>query len=533
MDNNTQDKLQALMTAYADKLPGKIQELQLAWQDLQTKYDKEKLMEFHREAHTLCGSAGTYGYIELSQVVRELSNYLRDHLDSRELTAEQSEVISLLMQQIESIPLIQNKLTFFKSEDVATTKLIYLLNPDHDFAKELAAHFVGTEYELHQLTNLADFMAAVQNNPPAAMIVDVEYLGENEASLLYEWQKKHDIVIPLLCTATNGDISDRLCAVRAGGSVFMRKPFDVFYLIKMLDQLIGSAAEEAFRILIVDDSPSLGEYYSLILQKEGMVARTISNSLQTLDLIAEFQPDLLLLDVYMPNCTGIELAAILRQEPLYTHIPIIFLSSEDDKLKQLAALNLGGDDFLTKPILPQHLVAAVRSRAKRAGILSSYMLRDSLTGLLNHSNILYQLEIELIRARRYDYPLSFAMIDIDNFKTINDQYGHMIGDRVLKKLSEMLITHLSKSDYVGRYGGEEFAVILTNTSLTAAKRHLDDLRKHFSQMHFRGENYDFTVSFSVGVASFGDILSAQDLIKAADQALYKAKHEGRNRVVTS
>ncbi|MHB1946896.1 MAG: diguanylate cyclase [Gammaproteobacteria bacterium] len=530
-----QDKLQTLIAAYSEKLPEKIQELKLAWQDLQNQYDKAKLAEFHRKAHTLCGSAGTYGYVELSQLVRELSNYLRDQLESRELTTEQCAVISRLLQQIEAVPLCQNKTTFFKSENIAAThkKLIYLLNPDRSFAKELASHFVGTEYELHQLNNLADFMAAIQKKPPAAMIVDVEYLGENEASLLYEWQQNHDIVIPLLCTAMTGNITDRLCAIRAGGSVFLRKPIDIFYLLKMLDQLVGSGAEESFRILIVDDSPSLGEYYSLILQKEGMMTRAISDPLQTLDLIAEFQPDLLLLDVYMPNCTGIELAAVLRQEPLYTHIPIIFLSSEEDKLKQLAALNLGGDDFLTKPILPQHLVAAVRSRAKRAGILSSYMLRDSLTGLLNHSNILHQLEIELIRAKQHDYPLVFAMIDIDNFKTVNDQYGHMIGDRVLKKLSEMLVTHLSKSDYVGRYGGEEFAVILTNTSITAAKKILDDLRKNFSEMHFKGEDYDFTVSISVGIASFENNPSSQRLIEAADQALYKAKREGRNRVTIS
>jgi diguanylate cyclase (GGDEF)-like protein len=199
----------------------------------------------------------------------------------------------------------------------------------------------------------------------------------------------------------------------------------------------------------------------------------------------------------------------------------------------LAALNLGGDDFLTKPILPQHLVAAVKARAKRAGILGSYMTRDSLTGLLNHSNILHQLDVELVRAERHDLSLVFVMIDIDHFKAINDKYGHIVGDRVLRKLSELLLTRMRKSDYVGRYGGEEFALILPNTKLEASKKILDDLRQRFSHIRFVVDDSDFSVSFSVGAAGFPKYQSSHVLIEAADQALYKAKKEGRNKLVLS
>src|SRR5581483_11480586 len=151
--------------------------------------------------------------------------------------------------------------------------------------------------------------------------------------------------------------------------------------------------------------------------------KTINNPLDTLRAISEFKPDLLLLDIYMPGCTGIEIASVLRQDPKYMHIPIIFLSSEEDKFKQLAALNLGGDDFLTKPVLPQHLIAAVKMRAKRAGIITSFIARDSLTNLYNHSSILHYLDLEMERAQRNQTPLSFVMIDIDFFKKINDRFG--------------------------------------------------------------------------------------------------------------
>lgn len=532
MDNKTQERLQELFIKYTKKLPSKLHELQEKWQDLKQHYTKTKLEGFHREIHTLCGSAGTYGYVELSKSARNLEIYLKNLLDCEAISVEQISAISDLMQQLQNTTLTPDEGMFFSTDKAPNeNKLIYVLDDDVNFVTELRNELFDSGYELQRVDNISDLIASIRQKEPVTLIVDVAYLNPEAIQELQELQTKYDIVVPLFCTATSGGITERLRAIHAGSSVFVRKPVDTFYLEKMLDQIVGLTTTEPFRILIVDDSPHLAEYYSFILQESGMTVRSLSHPLQTLDVIAEFRPDLLLLDIYMPECSGIELAAILRQEPKYTHIPIIFLSSEEDKFKQLAALNLGGDDFLTKPILPQHLVAAVKSRAKRAGILSSYMMRDSLTGLLNHSHILHQLEIELMRAQRHYHPLTFAMIDIDNFKQINDQYGHMIGDRVLKKLSELLTTRLRKSDYVGRYGGEEFAIILPNTKISAAKKIMEDLRKKFAQSHFVGENFDFTVSFSVGIASFAKIPNTQLLIEAADHALYKAKHGGRNRVV--
>lgn len=189
---------------------------------------------------------------------------------------------------------------------------------------------------------------------------------------------------------------------------------------------------EAYRILILDDSQSLAEFYSLILKQADMITRAITKPLDLLKELETFQPDLILMDIYMPECSGLELAMLLRKDRRYTKIPIIFLSTEDDKNKKLAAISLGGDDFLTKPVSPQDLVSAVRSRSNRASILNYYMTTDSLTGLLNHSSVLNRLNIEISRATQQKSSLSFVMIDIDNFKLINDTYGHPFGDAVIK-----------------------------------------------------------------------------------------------------
>jgi diguanylate cyclase (GGDEF)-like protein len=194
-------------------------------------------------------------------------------------------------------------------------------------------------------------------------------------------------------------------------------------------------------------------------------------------------------------------------------------------------MSLGGDDFLTKPIKPGHLVSSVSSRIQRSRMLRSFMVRDSLTGLLNHTAIKDQLEREVARAKRLKTPLAYAMIDIDLFKRVNDTYGHPVGDRVIKSLSRLLKQRLRETDVVGRYGGEEFAVIMSDTDGPAAMKVLDNIRDAFSRFSHLADGKEFSVTFSGGIA---DVALSGDAIKLgdfADRALYEAKHAGRNRLV--
>jgi diguanylate cyclase (GGDEF)-like protein len=159
------------------------------------------------------------------------------------------------------------------------------------------------------------------------------------------------------------------------------------------------------------------------------------------------------------------------------------------------------------------------------------MVRDGLTGLLNHTETKGQLSIELARAKRREAPLAFAMIDLDNFKTVNDTYGHPTGDRVLKNLSRLLQQRLRKTDVIGRYGGEEFAVILIDTDGSTAFEVLDEIRAGFGQILQLSGNVEFSTTFSCGIAVFPDYPDAASLNAAADRALYEAKNSGRNQVI--
>ncbi len=247
--------------------------------------------------------------------------------------------------------------------------------------------------------------------------------------------------------------------------------------------------------------------------------------------LLEFAPDLILIDLYMPGCNGMELAKVIRQLDAFVGIPIVFLSAEGDPDKQLFAMGMGADDFLTKPIRPHRLVSSVSSRVRRSLQLRSFMVRDSLTGLLNHTAIKDQLEHEVAQTKRRRTPLSFAMVDIDHFKQINDTYGHPAGDRVIKSLSRLLKQRLRETDVIGRYGGEEFAVILTNTDRGTAMKVLEAIREDFSQLHHLADGREFSATFSCGVADVSYFGDAAKLCDAADKALYKAKRAGRNRMM--
>lgn len=526
MTYDIDEKLQELFIKYAKSLPDKIASLQRNWSALQQSYSKKLLVEFHRDVHSLCGSSGTYGYPALSQSARDLEAYLKTLLNNEVLSKEEQNKVTEYLAKIKVPSATTNPIHKVN----ISSDTIYIYDTDNSFYEELKANLSEASYCLKRVKKISN-LAKIMNTLPLVVILNIEEVNDKTIASLSSLQTQHLRSVPLLCIATAGDIITRLKAIRIGATAFFQKPIDMMTLVKQLDQLSDIARIEPYRILIIDDSVALAEYYSAVLNEAGMITKYITNPLLLIETIHDFQPNILLMDVYMPECSGLELAAALRQEEQYTKLPIIFLSTEADRFKQLSALNSGADDFLTKPINPQHLIKAVSSRAKRAEILNSIMMKDSLTGLLNHTNILQRLEIELIRAERQHEDLALIMLDIDHFKLINDTYGHPAGDKVIQKISFLLQTLFRKTDIIGRYGGEEFVIILPNTNSTHAFTICDNFRERFSQIIFHSDNKPFHVTVSAGISVYPALTDVKSIIAASDQALYTAKDQGRNRVI--
>ncbi len=414
------------------------------------------------------------------------------------------------------------------------SQVVYMLDEEGVLFKELSDQIGIFGYEINLLNQLSILKKKLKRNQWNMLIVESRLLNTMEGLSELLKSIKDDIGenLHILFLSREDNVETRLKCVKAGSSGFFLLPLDINRFIDRLKQFSSRGEEDPYHVLMVDDDESVTSYYSLMLKKEG-IQTTIAGTVSTaIEAMIEDKPDIILIDIYMPECSGIEMAALIRQEDTFIGIPIIFISSDQTEETHKKAVLAGGDDFLVKPIDPNHLIRLISSRVRRARQIRHYMERDSLTGLLNHSNLKEQLSREFNLAKRSGNKFCFAMIDLDHFKLVNDTYGHSAGDQILKGLARLLEDRLRRTDIIGRYGGEEFGIILSDTSMEHAIKILNDIRELFSRLHQNYNNSDFFVTLSAGVAENMDALDSEDFISLADKALYTAKERGRNRVVS-
>lgn len=363
----------------------------------------------------------------------------------------------------------------------------------------------------------------------AAIVCDVFLEDVSAAAPIQQLRSSPGTLPPIVFISAQVSFTARLESVRAGAAAFFPKPLDIGALVDCLEQLIRPATLPPYEVLVVDDAHTMAEYHASLLADANMRARVLSDPTRVYDALLEHEPDLLVLDMHMPGCSGVELAAVIRQDKRFVGLPIVFLSGDDDLQRRIGALRFGADDFLVKPVEPGFFVSSVAARAARYRDMRSRISCDSLTGLLNHTSIKRQLDIEIKRAQRTGNPLSFALLDLDHFKRVNDTYGHPVGDEVIRSLARLLNQRLREADISGRYGGEEFALVLPDTGLQQAGQLLDELRLAFGRVLHNQLGESFRSTLSCGVASFPDV-APEHIVAYADKALYEAKRRGRDRV---
>lgn len=411
--------------------------------------------------------------------------------------------------------------------------LVYLLEDDSMFAELLSLQLQQFGYEVGIYATVAELALVSKSRKPDVVICDIVLdSGERSTDILHKPAYANALAgVPMIFLSSYDDFQHRLDTVRSGGVSYFQKPADINELSERIDLLTTRRDLEAIKILLVEESKTQTNLITAILNEAGMYVHAINNPPDALEYLEQNKPDLVLLNVNMSVCSGIELATIIRQFDVYLGLPIVYLSTESDVERQLEAMKVGGDDFITRPIKPAHLIATVTTRVTRSRALRGLMMRDSLTGLYNHTTAKEKVEHEISRAKRIGGSLVFAMIDIDHFKSVNDTYGHPTGDRVIKSLSRMLKQRLRATDIVGRYGGEEFCVAMLDTDLDQARRILDEIRESFSSIVHQSDERSFSSTFSCGVAAFPQYRTLSSLNDAADRALYVAKGNGRNQVV--
>jgi diguanylate cyclase (GGDEF)-like protein len=537
-------ELEKLRANFLEKLPARLQALVEEWHSLQGDgWSQDGARALHRSVHGLVGTAGSLGFAKMAKTARRLERRLVALLEgvqppNRNVSAEVIEWFERIGE--DSVSNGDTTLDPSAFENIAewgTTlfeprNLIVVVEQEDPFARELALRLGQFGFELQMFKRIDEMVVGSVIRRPAAVIMDLsspdgELIGEEVATKVRDALGE---VVPLVFVSNRSDIEARLDAVRAGCSSYFIKPVNYSDVLETLDRLTRSEPEP-YRILIVDDEPDTADFHATSLEAAGLETVTVTDPLDVMSQLVEFQPDVILMDVYMPGCTGLEMAMVIRQEEAFVGVPIVFLSRETDRMKQIAALGEGGDDFFTKPVPPDHLVPAVSARAQRGRTLRLFMEKDGLTGLFRHSRIIEQLEVAVRRADRQHGRLAVAMLDIDGFKEVNDEHGHLVGDQVLKALAYLLRQRLRMSDVLGRFGGDEYVVVMPDTDGRAALQKMDDIRSNFAAIDHETAHGSFSVTLSCGVGEFPAALTSHELIAAADEALYRAKRGGRNQVL--
>jgi diguanylate cyclase (GGDEF)-like protein len=545
-------RLRALRKAYAERLPIRIAELAGSCRDVIEGNGAVDRLEHARQlASGLAGSAGGFGYSRVSSVAHRLDELLIDILGAGAAEPDQREALGTLLDELDRAAAhpddararARTQPNLVSASDVAHRRArthpdplprsVYIIDEDAHLSGQTATQLSMFGYQVRTFTDAEELVQAINDEPPSALITDiVSANGELAGAELSRGLRDHGHGFPILFVSARRDLTARLEAVRAGGNEYLLEPFDTVELIEKLDQLTTDKPADPFRVLVVDAKPDLGQRCVPALERAGMRTHQVDQPMRIMESLVNFRPDVVLMEVDLPQYDGLELAMAIRQQDAYVTIPIVFVTSDPRFGSRLVKSQLGGEPHLVTPFADDYLIFTVVSQARRSRTLQSLMVRDSLTGLLNHTRIKEQLQYEVDRARRDGSQLSYAMLDIDHFKSVNDTFGHPAGDRVLKSLARLLQRCLRKTDFVGRYGGDEFAVVLPGTDGRSATRLLDSIRQTFTQVREEWSSKDApSTGFSCGVSNFSNQLTGAELNAVADRALYDAKKAGRNRVV--
>ena len=523
-----------LRQRFAESLPQRAAAMSEA---MQADDDAVRLRTVIGESHKLAGACGTFGYSMLGAMARQIEQLAR--VVQQRAVAEQEQAMPELLNLIreferavmQAMQAAEQNGGYVQLQAVARSS-VWLLLDNEPLTEEIRIQLQGFGLQVQVFNQFAQLAAKLREQTPA-IVFSTTTLSTGESLfkqtwLLNELAKQQSRLIVL---ADNDcfTMRIRIAQLRAEGVFFT--PVNVPELITHISELLDYSASSG-KVYIVDDDKLLAEHYALVLTQVGIEAR-ISNKIDNIiEEVMQFQPDLILMDIYMPEYSGAEIAGVLRQYRSLKRIPIVFLSSEQNKSLQISAMSYGADDFITKPIDDVQLTQALKVRLARSLQLKNLIEKDSLTSLIKHAAIKDAANMEFMRTERSNSPLSIVMLDIDHFKRVNDSYGHATGDIVITALATLLRKRIRKTDRAGRYGGEEFLLVLPDCPTEQACQLTEQILQSFAALHFNADDQQFSCTFSAGVVSSSDKVfdCAASMIAAADKALYQAKAAGRNQI---
>lgn len=497
----------------------------------------QTLDEVRRHFHWLSGSGGIYGFPEITEIGKE-AELLCEYMSPKQLPSDKDvsalrSALNRCKEAFRHAPKEMASSVDLKREKGKTELLV--IDSDDNALLRVLNNLADQEVVITRAKTLNEAYSYIDSHLPSCIVLGLPVPDGSG----YEFVEKARSLpggeeVAICIISKEAGFLDKVQAIHSGADVCVDSATEPDALLERVNFLLEKEPDLAYRIIYVEDDPTQAEYVQSILSSTGYHV-TICPDARTFEraLSAE-RPDLILLDIVLPEYSGFELSRYIRQQEAFATVPIIFLTTEAKIDSRILAARSGGDDYLVKPVIPAVLLSTVAAKLERARFLKSMLYRDGLTRLLTHTAFMSQAQGVVARKRRRpEKSVGAILIDIDHFKHINDTYGHPVGDRVIVALSSLLRRRLRRTDLVGRYGGEEFIIIVEDLTADELEGLTKRLLDTFSAIEHNAEDgTKFKVTFSAGIAMLNSVtMDLSDWVFAADQSLLEAKQAGRNRIV--
>jgi diguanylate cyclase (GGDEF)-like protein len=519
--------LAQLRREYVAESPTRLEELRkdiAAFRAGEPDAIKSLIVLFHR----LAGSGGSYGFPGISEVGKSMERWLKSDPPPGPADAEK------LDQAVDQLALAFNQAG--EGLGIATAAVppsgfrwsALIFGDNGPLVCQLEEVLRGVGYRV-QSSSEEQPELALSDTPDMVILVGGQKADPYAIAAALSGRRPLRPRSIVLVDATGE--SDRLRAVAAGIDTIL--PMDrVGHDLPAYAKTLARIGTPPSSVLLVMEDESDAESISAILERANIQVSRCLEPMEARETLVRDLPDLLLLDAHLSSMDGFTLARMVRQDPRFALLPIVFLASDRTTQDQIEALRAGADHILPMPVDAELLLQLVINRAERGRRVREMVHRDGLTGLLNHATLMAELEHAVEYARRHQEPFSFLMIDVDHFKRINDTHGHLAGDQVLLHLARIFQATVRASDIIGRYGGEEIGMILRRSQREGAVILAGKLREALiGRPATTREGSEIAVRVSIGISNCpNDGQSASAIVAAADKALYRAKSSGRDRV---